>query len=80
VNAKTGDVYSGPFGILGYGSVLKYADVPEDNYEPLSYKLNSRLLVVRGCPEDEHCASYFYLWKGSTFRLLRKITPVEIPH
>jgi hypothetical protein len=80
VNAKTGDVYSGPFGILGYGSVLKYADVSEDKYEPLSYKLNSRLLIVRGCPEDDNCASYFYEWKGSTFRLLRKITAVEIPH
>jgi hypothetical protein len=79
VDAKNGNVYAGPFGILGYGSVLRYADVAESNYEPLSYNLSSRLLIVRGCPEDKNCASYFYEWKGSTFRLLRKIAAAAIP-
>jgi hypothetical protein len=79
VDAKTGHVYWGPFAILGYGGVLKYADVSQDDYQPLSYKLNSRLFVVRGCPEDENCASYFYEWRRSTFRLLRKVPAVPIP-
>jgi hypothetical protein len=80
VDAETGKIYSGPFGILGYGSALTYADVVESNYEPLSYSLNSRLLIVRGCPEDANCASYFYEWRGSSFRLLRKIPAAPIPH
>jgi hypothetical protein len=49
---------------------LKYADVSEENYDPLEYKLNSRLLVVRGRPEDRNCASYE--WTGSTFKLIDK--------
>jgi hypothetical protein len=80
VDAKNGAVYSAPFSILGYGSVLKYADVSEDNHEPLEYNLNSRLLVVRGCPEDRNCASYFYEWQGSTFKLIQKTVAVPIPH
>ena len=80
VDAKSGEVYAAPFRTLGYGSVLKYADVSEENYDPLEYKLNSRLLVVRGCPEDRNCASYFYEWTGSTFKLIDKKPAVPIPH
>lgn len=80
VDAKSGDIYSSLFSILGYGGVLQYADVPEEQYEPLSYKLKSRLFVVRGCPEDENCATYFYEWKGSQFRLIRKIVAVPVHH
>ena len=80
VDAETGKVYPGPFGIPGYGSVMTYADVSESNYEPLSYTLNSRLLIVRGCPEDENCASYFYEWRRTSFRQLRKIPAAPIPH
>jgi hypothetical protein len=35
--------------------------------------LNSRLLVVRGCPEDKNCATYFYEWTASAFKLVLKI-------
>ena len=69
VNAKTGDVNNGPFHILGYGVVLDYADGRD---EPLSYQLDSRLLMVRGCPEDRDCGEYFYEWNGATFRLIQK--------
>lgn len=80
VDAKDGEVYAAPFRDLGYGSVLIYADVSEEHYEPLDHKLNSRLLVVRGCPEDRDCASYFYVWTGSTFKLIDKGTAVPPPH
>jgi hypothetical protein len=78
-DARTGDVYPGPFETLGYGSVLNYVDVPEDKYEELSYNLRSRLLIVRGCPEEKNCGSYFYEWKGTTFRLIRYIPAVRLP-
>jgi hypothetical protein len=74
VNAKTGDVNAGPFNILGYGAVLDYADGKD---EPLSYKLDSRLLSVCGCPEDRNCAEYFYEWNGPGFRLVQKIRPAS---
>jgi hypothetical protein len=74
VNAKTGDVYDGPFGILGYGQSFEYAD---RNEEPLSYKLDSRLLKVRGCGEDRDCAEFFYEWTGNEFKLVLKIAAVQ---
>ncbi len=73
VDAETGRVYPGLFVILGYGRARKYADVDEGRYAPLSYVLSSRLLIARGCPEDENCASYFYEWSRSRFKMLRKV-------
>jgi len=78
VDAQNGDIYSGPFGILGEGLGLVYADVSEERPYMLLYKLTSRLFVVRGCPEDKNCASYYYEWTGSQFKLLRKIVAVPI--
>ena len=78
IDAKTGDVYSGPFGILGYSSNMKYADVSEAKFEPLSYNVYSRLLIVRGCPEDENCGSFFYEWRTPRFRLIRKFSALPL--
>lgn len=55
VDARTGKVYDVPFGILGYGQALKYADGSETG--GLDYRLDSRLLIARGCPEDENCGA-----------------------
>ena len=80
VDAVTGEVFSAPFRILGYGRVLKYADVSAPIDQPLEYRLKSRLLIVRGCPEDQNCASYFYEWERPSFKLIRKAVAVPIPH
>jgi hypothetical protein len=81
VDAETGTVYEGPFGplptaILYYGSALLYDRDASGAYlyDELSYRLNSRLLIARGCPNDANCGAYFYEWTGSTFKLLRKIS------
>jgi len=81
VDAKDGSVYDGPFSFLGFGMPLKYEgrySATSDNFEPLSYRIDSRLLIVRGCPEDENCASYFYEWTDSRFKLIRKLPAVEV--
>ena len=81
IDAKDGSVHDGPFGDLGWGMPLKYEGrySPNSNaFEPLSYRIDSRLLIVRGCPEDKNCASYFYEWADSRFKLLRKLPAVEI--
>jgi len=80
VDARTGDVYSGPFDILGWGVALKYAGVPEDRYEPLSYELGSRLFMVRGCPEDGNCGSYFYEWEAPRFKLIGRVAATPLRH
>lgn len=67
INLKTGVVYDGPFEILGYGSLLRY----EGGDDEIEYRAVSRLLVVRGCPEDKSCGTYYYDWKGDHFERLR---------
>ena len=42
----------------------------KDSIVPLAYKLDSRLLIARGCPEEENCGSYFYEWTGTKFKLI----------
>jgi hypothetical protein len=80
IDAKTGIIYDGPFGklpfaVLSYGRALQYDRDAKGKYlyDELSYKLSSRLMVARGCPNEENCATYFYEWTGSEFKLLQKI-------
>ncbi len=71
-----------PFGILGFGYSLKYADGIsglDEKFTPLLFKTDSRLLIVRGCPEDENCGEYYYEWTGSRFKLLRKYQASRLP-
>ena len=73
INEKTGVVFDGPFSILGFGPFYKYVDVTDYSQMGLTFRTDSRLLIVRGCAEDEDCASFYYEWTGSKFKLLRKL-------
>ncbi len=86
IDAQTGAVYEGPFGqlpnaVLDYGEALRYDRDASGNYlyDDLSYRLNSRLLIARGCPNFKDCGTYFFEWTGSRFRLLRKISATPEP-
>ncbi len=81
VDAKDGRIYDAPFKDLSW-SLVKYegkiaSNTPE--FEPLEFYTDSRLLIARGCPEDENCASYFYEWVAPKFRLIRKVAATPIP-
>jgi len=80
VDASDGRMYDAPFTALAWGKpLMKY----EGEFQPVAYKLNSRLLIVRGCPEEENCGSYFYEWSGSRFKLIRKVAALPLesrPH
>lgn len=82
INAMTGEIHTTPFNELFWGMpIMKYETkyAPNDEgFNPLAYTRQSRLLIVRGCPEGRNCASYFYEWTGSTFKLLRKVPPVPV--
>jgi hypothetical protein len=67
IDAKKGTVYDGPFAVLGWG----WPQFGEGS-EPLSFRADSRLLIVRGCPEEKNCGAYFYEWTGSSLKLIRK--------
>lgn len=62
VDSVTGRVHwNRPFSILG---------VPDDlRHDGLQYKVNSRLLMAGGCPEDEKCGTYYFEWIKDRFRL-----------
>jgi hypothetical protein len=78
VDAKTGKVSDLPFSVLSFAEALKFPDGSDTNsgdFEPLVYQRHSRLLVVRGCPEEKNCAAYYYEWTPGEFHLLRKIAP-----
>ncbi len=85
VDAKDGRIYPAPFGILGWGTPVQIYEgkfaTNQDRFKPLDYRLDSRLLVVRGCPEDKNCGSYFYEWTGSELKLVRRVQadPVARP-
>lgn len=69
VDAISGDVFDGPFGKLPRGSI--YLGPPPDPAQTgLLFRVNSRLLVVTGCPNWKDCAKYYYEWQGNKFRLL----------
>jgi hypothetical protein len=73
-DAMTGIIGESPFSILGYATSLRFPDdttTHTTDFEPVAYRLNSRLLIVRGCPEDKSCGAYYYEWTGSRFKLLR---------
>jgi hypothetical protein len=81
VDAITGAVYPGPFRNLGW-ELRKYEGriaSNDDNFEQLAYRLDSRLLIARGCPEEANCASYSWEWTGTKFKLLRTVpsTPLQ---
>jgi hypothetical protein len=80
IDSKTGIVHDGPFGILGFMPVDEYQDVNVDDLTPdrlgVEFKINSRLLIARGCEEDKDCASFFYEWTGTQFKLVLKL-PVK---
>ncbi len=70
IDMKTGKVYDGPFSVLDYGEAYRY----EGGSDDLEYRIFSRLLIARGCPEFKNCGTYYYEWKGDRFEQLR-LTP-----
>src|SRR5208337_3608845 len=67
VDAMSGRVFDAPFsGITwsdGRGPVTE---------EGLEFKVDSALLVAKGCPEETDCAARYYRWNGQHMTLLLK--------
>lgn len=74
-NLKTGVAYDPPFGAVGPDLRLS---VGTDSDWGLEYKVDSRLLVVKGCPK-EPCGTYYFDWNGGKLNLIR-IIPNEPPN
>jgi len=76
VDAANGTIYNAPFKTLDW-QLVKYDGrlaSNDDKFEALVYKRDSRLLVVRGCPDEgTACATFYYEWTGAQFKLLDKV-------
>ncbi len=64
VNLADGRVCRGPFEVLTYGQAFNYDGGPGG----LEYHADSELLVARGCPNEAHCATYYYVWNERQYK------------
>jgi hypothetical protein len=78
IDEKTGHVFEGPAETIAYPPMFDYPD--EGDGPAASFKLESKLLVIHGCPGETGCGSYYYEWTGSRFKLLRLLPALERPH
>ncbi len=62
VDARTGAVYALPFETLSFGM---------DVQEPFSFRQDSSLLIVRGCPNEKDCGEYYYEWRELKLRPIK---------
>lgn len=74
VDEKTGEAFDQPFEVVEFPPMFDYVD---EFHDAMSYKVDSRLLVLHGCPNQEGCGSYYLEWTGVKFKLLRKLPATE---
>lgn len=75
VDAITGKAFDPPFKTLAMPFVAGGRD-----YQGLVYRLDSRLLILDGCPEEDEqkCGTYYYAWEKGELKLL-PFDPQPIP-
>ncbi|WP_157696075.1 hypothetical protein [Caballeronia temeraria] len=61
IDARTGKVVMLPFTV---------SDWPLDIAEPLAYRKDSRLLIVRGSRDERGRGTYYYRFDGAAFQLI----------
>lgn len=75
VDSKTGQVFDTPFEYYEWNDLVLNSDYDTDygpTMENISSRSDSRLLIIRGCPEEKNCGTYYYEWTGSELKLLRR--------
>lgn len=76
VDNESGDVYESPFGTLPKAALCLGAN-PDEDRTGITYRLDSSLLIVRGCSSNwKDCRAVSYDWTGAEFKVLRA-TPMR---
>lgn len=78
VDLKSGRTLALPYVMTAFPDY----DFVEDPQAPLylAYKIDSRLIVIKGCPGGpKGCASFYTEWTGAEFKLIRKIPAIFHP-
>jgi hypothetical protein len=73
-DARTGKLhFATAIGAINIGPYLGKQDVDRVSYTGESFRPNSTLLIIDGCREGTcDCGKLYYVWNGSTFRLVAK--------
>ena len=69
VDAKTGATYAPPFYVGPRAQIEAETDQPD---EPLQFRLDSKLLIVSGAPNEKNEGLYYYKWYKGRFVLLAR--------
>ncbi len=69
VDAQTGYVYEGPFGALPKAAICLDGSAAEPG---ITFRRDSSLLILKGCPDFKDCGWLYYHWTGTDFKLIRK--------
>ena len=68
VDAKTGLVYSPRFYVAARTHFDEETDQPD---EPLQFRIDSKLLIVSGSPNEKNEGVYYYSWDGKRLALIK---------
>jgi hypothetical protein len=80
VDSKTGQVFDTPFEYYEWNDLVLNRGYDKDygpTMENISLRSDSKLLIIRGCPEEKNCGTYYYEWTSSQLKLLRKLPAIE---
>jgi hypothetical protein len=69
VDAKTGATYAPPFYVGPRAQIEAETEQPD---EPLRFRLDSKLLIVSGAPNEKNEGLYYYKWDKRRFVLLAR--------
>lgn len=75
VDQINGDVFGGPAEVVSAPPAPEHPGAPQSR-GPM-FQIDSRLLVIHGCPGEADCGLYYYEWTGARFKLLRKLPATE---
>ena len=81
-DARTGKLYRNlPFGALNVGPYLGNDNASPVKYSGESFRPDSRLLIIEACREStSDCGKKYYIWTGSTFRIVSKLVSTMPPN
>jgi hypothetical protein len=71
VDNYSGAVYDGPVGSLPHAAIY-LGPPPDPSLTGVFYRQDSRLLVIKGCPNWRDCGAYYYEWRENSFILLKR--------
>ena len=74
IDVQTGEVFDGPLGALPDARISfeLTGDADRDAKQGIEYRIDSRLWIARGCPNEANCGVYYYEWMGAGFKLLSR--------